>query len=165
MRSLILPDGVKPSNLDLPLDCHVKHIDSDVFDICNRLAEVSPRLWVLAVFDRPGTDFIIMEDCEDGVQRSAFRVGPHWDITALDNRVVEKCRVLQSLPLSVRVAAIDKEMQKRADQKKEDELDDLYERMGAPMWGELERCGFIQRPVSYAKRGAVGGKGSLAKST
>jgi hypothetical protein len=34
-------------------------------------------------------------------------------------------------------------------------MEQFYERMGGPMWTELERDGFIQRPVSYPKRNAT----------
>jgi hypothetical protein len=43
---------------------------------------------------------------------------------------------------------------------REREFEDLYESMGRPMWTDLERCGFIQRGSSYAKRGVAGGRGS-----
>lgn len=155
MSSLTLPAGAKPSNLELPAGVTAQYIDSDVFDICGRLAEVDASLYVLVIQGRPGTDFFIMENCGDGVQRMIFRVGDDWEIDALDNRVINKCRMLMTLPLNLRVAAIQREIDKREAARHEQSLEELYETVGRPMWTQLEKSGFIQRPVSYPTIGVA----------
>lgn len=155
MSSLTLPTGAKPTNLQLPPGVNAQYIDSDVFDICGRLAEVDKSLYVLVITGRPGTDFFIMEDCGDGVQRMVFRVGADHEIDALDTRVVNKCKMLMSLPLMMRVAAIQREIDKREAARVENSLEELYENVGRPMWTSLDKCGFIDRPVSYPKLGVT----------
>jgi hypothetical protein len=155
MSSLTLPTGAKPTNLELPPGVNAQYIDSDVFDICGRLAELDKCLYVLVVTGRPGTDFFIMENCEDGTQRMIFRVGSDHEIDALDSRVINKCRLIMSLPLHLRVAAIQREIDKREAARVEASLEELYETVGAPMWPLLEKTGFIQRPVSYPKIGVT----------
>lgn len=139
-----------------------QYIDSDVLDICGRLAELDKSLYIVVIQGRPGTDFFIMENCEDGVQRMIFRVGPDWDIDALDNRVINKCRMIMSLPLHLRVAAIQREIDKREAAKHEHDLEKLYDTVGRPMWTQLEKSGFIDRPVSYPKVG-VASRGKRAR--
>lgn len=128
------------------------HVEGDVFRICERLAEIDPRLFVEPL-DPPVTfngttyHFSIVEECGDGVCRLVFRA------PALDARIIEHVQYLMHVPFERRFKeAVDRAEQMEADAK-EAELDDLYERMGRPMWTQLEHDGFIQRNRSYAKRG------------
>lgn len=116
-----------------------------MYGICERIAEISPRLhvWLLTKDDDPRFTYLITEHCEDGVERKVFKV------KELDGRVEQKLRKLYGVPLSVRLQLIEKENDEFERQAREDELDDLYERMGRPMWTELEKTGFIKRGVSY----------------
>jgi len=57
------------------------------------------------------------------------------------------------MPLAERLAKLEKDEYKIEADRKEAQLDDLYERVGRPMWTQLEHDGFIQRGVSYPKVG------------
>jgi hypothetical protein len=94
-----------------------------------------------------------MEHCKDGVERLVFKVA------ALDARVEKRLHELMHMPLAARLAQIEKDQYRLEAEEKEYELDDLYERVGRPMWTQLEHDGFIQRGVSYPKAG-VATKGS-----
>lgn len=147
--ALTLPDGVRPSNLHLgPGTQHVA-VEADMYGICERIKEVDPSLHVVLLSSDDKWCFAIMELCADGVERLVFKV------KELDERVIAKLRRLMALPLKQRLARLEKDEFKFYADKKERELDELYEQLGRPMWTQLERCGFIQRPVSYPKLGVA----------
>jgi hypothetical protein len=74
-------------------------------------------------------------------------------VEALDGRLIEHLQFLLHVPFEQRFAEAERRADKIEADAKEKNLDELYERMGRPMWTELERCGFIDRNRSYAKRG------------
>lgn len=145
MSALALP--TTPSNLKLPPSVWHKIVDADVYGICDRIREVSASLFIVLLENDPVHNFAIMERCEDGAERLVFKV------VELDGRVVQKLEHLQAIPLKERFEQIERENHRFEEQERERQVDDLYERVGAPMWRDLEQCGFIQRPVSYPKRG------------
>lgn len=147
-----------PSNLEIPPWMKTKYVDGDLYNVCLRVKEISDTLTVIPLEGDGPYHFAIAEDCPDGVTRLVFRC------KELDARAVDHLREIMFLDFQARVAAFDKEQEKAEADRKEQELDELYERVGAPMLPELERAGFIQRPVSYPKTGVTGGKGSKAKS-
>lgn len=155
---LILPQGLRPSNLHLRPSVRVRHIDSDLYDICERIKHIDESLYIVEMAEGSKHAFAIMEDCRDGQQRLVFKVH------VLDARVLHKLQEIMAKPLHERIAELDAVHHRIEEQERENELEDLYERIGRPMWTELERCGFIQRPVSYPKTGVTGGRGSLAKA-
>ena len=156
--ALTLPDGVRPSNLHLPAGATATFIDGDLYDICARMRELDPNLYaVLLEHGGTGYSYAIMERCADGVERLIFKV------RELDNRVIDKLREIMAIPLEHRYRELEKREYKLEEERRERELDELYERMGAPMWGLMERTGFSQRPVSYPKAGVAGGRGSLRR--
>lgn len=154
-----------PHNLSLPPGVTAAFCDGDMYNICARVREISPFLSVV-VLDGQEDKFthIITEEGPDGVERMVFRVGPAAQIKELDGRVIHKLQELFTLDFQKRIEVLDAENEKFEREYKEQQREEMYERVGAPMWTELERCGFIQRPVSYPKTGVTGGKGSLAKA-
>lgn len=147
-----------PSNLEIPPWMKTKYVSGDLYNICLRVKQISDDLHVIPLDGDGPYHFAIAEDCPDGVTRLVFRC------QELDNRAIEHLQEIMFLDFKERVAAFDKEQEKAEAARKEEELEELYERVGAPMQTELERAGFIQRPISYPKTGVTGGKGSKAKS-
>lgn len=148
--AITLPAGTAPSNLVLPPGIEPRMVESDVYGICERVAEISPRLKVV-VLEGQEHPFAIMESCDDGVERLVFKV------RELDNRVVEKLRRIMAMPLSERLRQIERDERRFKEQERERELEELYERVGRPMWTLLDRCGFLEAPrgVSYPKAGVA----------
>jgi hypothetical protein len=155
---LHLPTGVAPTNLHLRDSVTTRFVENDVYDIAKRMREVSPDLYAIEAEENGKVAWIIMEHCNDGIDRLVFRT-PHFD-----GRVIAKLQHLMSVDLHTRLDIIEKEEYKFEADRKEAELEGLYERIGAPMWTDLEKCGFITRPVSYPKTGVTGGKGSAKRA-
>lgn len=128
-------------------DGEARMIDNDVLGICKSLREINRALFIV-VHERPdGKNFIVMERCQDGVDRLVKRYAQ------LDGRVVRDMQYIQGVPLDKRMDALVEENEKYEAEEKEKQLDELYERMGGPMWHQLERDGFIDsRGVSAPKR-------------
>jgi hypothetical protein len=160
---LVLPSGTAPSNLVLPNDTRTRMVGSDMFDICSRIAEVSPNLYVV-VHEKPSGELMhysVMEKCADGVQRLALNVGPGKSIDALDQRVVDRLQYLLRVPLNQRLAEHEKLEEKHKAEQKQTELDTLYEKMGRRMHWQLERDGFIGgRGISTPKKGVKPTRGT-----
>jgi hypothetical protein len=147
--TLELPGRLAPSNLHLPQDAQHMAVEADLYNICERVKEISDRLHIILLTHDDKHSFAIMEHCDDGVERLVFKVAD------LDARVLKRLRELMAQPLAERVAAIERDQRRFVEQEQEREFEELYERLGGPMWSELERCGFIQRPVSYPKAGVA----------
>lgn len=137
----------RPTNLRLPPDAAAVPVDSDMFNICERVKEISPNLYIILVTDSTDHSFVIMEQAKDGVDYLVFRV------SKLDGRVLDKLKYLMAHPLSERLMILEKEEYRLEEERKEREFEELYERVGRPMWTQLEHDGFIQRKTSYPKRG------------
>ncbi len=154
----MLPAGLAPSNLRLSSRATARYIDGDLYGICSRMREIDPNLYAVELSDGSAHSYAIMESGRDGQEYLVFKV------RELDGRVLHKLAELAAKPLHERLRIAEDMQHRLEEERKEAELDDLYERVGAPMWTELERCGFMQRPVSYPKAGVVGGKGSLGRT-
>jgi len=146
---LLLPGGLAPSNLHLAEGTRASYVDGDLYRICDRMREVDQSLYAVQLSDDQRYAYAIMEDCEDGVQRLIFKV------KELDGRVIEKLRYLMARPLHERLTEIEAMHHRLEADRKENELDELYEKLGRPMWTQLEHDGFIQRGVSYPKLGVT----------
>lgn len=147
-RHIALPDGYAPSNLHLRSSVKIRYIEGDVFDICQRLAEVSPALFVVELTEGDRAQWAIMEQCRDGVSRLVKKYDE------LDARMIADVQRMLRIPLEHRAAAIEAEIDAANEKRREDNLEMLYETLGLPMLRMLERCHFIeQRPTSYPKRG------------
>jgi len=155
-----------PNNLSLPPDVSAAYCDGDTYDICRRVRAISPKLSVLVITGQEDKfTHTIVEEGPDGVERMVFRVGPKAQITELDGRVIHKLQELFYLDFADRVEKLERENDKYEAEYKANQREEFYENVGRPMLTQLERCGFIQRPVSYPKTGVTGGKGSLKKAT
>lgn len=123
-----------------------------MYDVCERLRKEFPDIELFVVMHTLGDSsyYTVMERCKDGVDRVTI---PR--VHELDGRVIERIRYYLGVPLEQRFAEFEKEEARAAEARKQAELDELYERMGGPMWAQLERDGFIQRPKSFAKRNAT----------
>lgn len=121
-------------------------VESDLYDICTRIAEIDPNLYILQLTDDGhGCSFAVMERCADGVHRL---VSKHKE---LDQRILERMQYLRSVPFEQRFAELEKQIDKEEEERRAAESEEFYERMGGPMYSELARTGFIDRNVSYPK--------------
>lgn len=151
----IHPDNLRHQDNRVPMT-------SDVFNICERIKEIDPNLYIYAL-DPPVLlgdrvlNYSICEICRDGVERLVMRVN------ALDARIIEHLEYLLRVPFEQRFAEAERRADKIEADAREAELDKLYEEVGAPMLPLLERTGFMTRRSSYAKRGVTGGRGSLRR--
>ena len=158
MSSLIVAGQARPTNLHLSPELSAVEIESDLYNICERVKEVDPNLYIIDLQKGASHTWGIMESCKDGVERLVFKTND------LDGRVIQKLQRLVAVPLSERLKAHEAEEKAWKASEEDRELEELYDRAGRPMWTDLEKCGFIDRPVSYPKRGVTGGKGSKDKS-
>jgi hypothetical protein len=149
-KDLVLP-GITPDNLKLDGAIKSAMITSDVFNICERLKELNPRLEVHAIWDdRPGGDrgYAIMERVAPDETKLVFKC------RELDARVIHEVQYLIGVPFSERMARVEKLLADEDRRQKEAELDELYENLGRQMLRQFEHDGFIEsRGVSFPKRG------------
>lgn len=152
-RNVIVPTGLAPSNLSLPPGNTARFVDSDLYNICERIKQVSPRLQVVLLEDGRGSHtWAIMENCEDGVLRLVKKY------RELDGRVITDMQRLLALPFEQRLEQALEEAEEAERKEREREMEALYERLGRPMWTQLEHDGFIEtRPKSYPKIGVAAG--------
>lgn len=148
--SLAVPSSASPPNLHLPPGSSLRLVDQDLLHIAERVAELSPRLHVWVIESGQGVEYAISEFCEDQTERLVFR-----GLKALDARVIERLRGLMAQTLTDRMANLEHEEWVFKEAERERELEDLYERVGRPMWSQLEHDGFTQRGISYPKRGVT----------
>lgn len=152
MSDLLLPTLSAPSNLSIPEEVHAEVIDSDVYNICNRIKEEvegGERLKIILMVHGDKHSWTIMETGDDGVEYIVFKVGPGYAIDALDDRVIKRLRYILHKPLPQRVRELELEEEAYKAEHMEQELEELYDKMGGEFWRDLEKCGFIQRGVSY----------------
>jgi len=142
---LVIPGNAAPNNLRLPDGTKAVMVESDMYDICNRVKDISPNLFIVFLQNGDDYQYAIMEDCKDGMERLVYKV------RELDGRVIEKLQYLMKVPLNDRLEQLEKEEHKLKHDAKEDELNELYERMGAPMQHQLIKDGFADRRSFYRK--------------
>lgn len=147
--TVVIPATSRPSNLHLPPGVKLETIESDVFGICDQIREISDRLFIVVMHQGSQHACAIMERCDDNVDRLIFRV------KQLDGRVVKRLRRMMGMSFEDRYKEAEREEFRMKEQEEEAAFEELYERMGAPMWSQLDRDGFIQRPVSYPKVGVA----------
>lgn len=121
-------------------------VEGDVFDICKRLEEVDPALYIIQLEGDKRCEYAIMEHCADNVDRFVYKT------PELDPRIIKKCEYMRAVPLEARLPAIEKELDDREDALKNDQMDELYENMGGPMLRQLRHDGFTDGNFTdYAK--------------
>lgn len=144
-----IPGCAVPNNLHLDPSLKIALVDGDLYGICDRIKEeVSPDLYIVqAIDDEQGKcSYTVMEKCEDGTDRLVFKADE------IDQRIIEKLKYMLDVPFEQRWQKIADEIDANEAQRKADDSEEFYERMGAPMLAELGRTGFIQRKESYRKR-------------
>lgn len=156
MSKLILPSESAPSNLRLRKTVKTRFVDGDLYDIARRVQEMHPSVYVVEMAEGGQAAWAVMEDCHDGVQRLMFKTD------VLDGRVLDKLARIIHVPFEHRLAEAEKIEEESKAKAHETELEELYERVGRPMWTQLEHDGFIQRNRSYAKAG-VSRRGRYAR--
>ena len=157
MGQLILPTG--PSNLFFDEGVQTLSVDSDMYNICERIREVSDRLKI--IFQKQGDlwQYVIMEHCEDGIERLVMKVGPQHEIKELDGRVIQKLQRMQRLDFKTRIRQWELKVERERKAREAEEEERRYDEIGAPMLHLLYKTGFADSPVSYPKAGvATGGK-------
>lgn len=153
MPSIILP---RPDNVRGRFGSYVTN---DLYHIAERLQEIEGghgRLYVEA-FDEPLDwhgriyNFAITEYVPELMppERLVMRV------EHLDGRVIERVERMRKIPFEKRFAEAEKLEARWAAEDKEHQLNELYEKMGGNMLIQLDRCGFVDRPVSYSKVNAT----------
>lgn len=152
MSDLLLPSGTIPSNLHLAEGTRTKLVTNDLFHIADRIREISDKLFILELQKETaeGDKFglAIMEHTTNHGDMLVFRV----PIQELDSRVLDRLKYIFTVPLHVRLAILDKERDKWEAEQHENEMEKLWDQMGAPMQWQLEHDGFIEyRGVSYRK--------------
>ena len=145
-RTLMLPSGLAPSNLHLRESVKATFVESDVYDICHRLAAISPNLhlWQL---EEAGVDYPAWVVTENvfGVEHLVKKYHE------LDARMIEDVQRMLAIPLEHRAAAAQAEIDAHEASQKQEAIDEMYERVGQKFWNRLEHDGFIQRGTSYHK--------------
>lgn len=130
-------------------------VTSDVYDVAQRLWDLGQqngtRLYI-SELDPPVTGFgktynFVISEWPYNSQEEMFVMR----VEQLDARAVTACERMIHIPLQKRMAELEKVEAKWAEEEKERQLDELYEKMGGNMLIQLDRCGFVDRPVSYAK--------------
>ena len=139
----------KPTNLRLPPELGSAFVDSDMFGICERLKAYDPNLSVILL---DGANFAIVETDSNGVENLVFRVGPGCEIDALDGRVFAKLNYIRSVPADVRLREMEAEIAREREAMIEERKEKMWENMGAPLYSNLARLGFIDTPRTESLR-------------
>lgn len=152
MSNILLPQGTVPNNLHLRPGTSMRLVTDDLFHIADRIREISDRLFILELAEdsAEGQKFglAIMERTPDRGEYLVFRL----PIGELDARVLDRLKYMMSVPLHTRLAILDKEREKWERDYEQQKLDELYERIGGPMWLQFEHDGFIDsRGISVNK--------------
>jgi hypothetical protein len=140
----MLPSGLAPNNLHLRESVKATFVESDVFDICHRLAAVSPNLHLWQLEEEGRRAWVVTENVF-GVEHKV----KNYDV--LDARMIEDVQRMMSIPLEHRADAAQAEIDKAEAAQKQDTLDEMYERVGQKFYNRLERDGFVLRGTSYHK--------------
>lgn len=145
MSNLQIPGSAAPNNLHFASDVRATIIDGDLYNICERIKEVDPRLFIV-VLDKQDNDeysFAIMEHCDDGWDRLV------WRVKELDQRVLKKAEYLRKVPFERRLEEAEAMEARMKAEEDEASFNDLYERLGRPMRRQLIHDGFVD-PKTYS---------------
>lgn len=81
----------------------VSIVDSDLFNIADRIKEIDPNL-VIVFHENHPEPFTVMENCADGVTRFVKRY------KTLDQRVLEDLRYMLSVPFDERLKIVERQI-------------------------------------------------------
>lgn len=133
----------RPSNLQAPTLNTI--VESDVFDICNRIKEIDPDLVIVANDEGHAHPFSIQHVDKRG---QAYLV---MNAEVLDARILTELQYLLSVPFEKRYAEAERRERESEVAAIEQQREALYEKIGHQFYAQLDRCGFIQRPDHYRK--------------
>lgn len=135
-----------PTNLRLPEGSCLAYVDSDLHDICGRIAEITPQLRVVVAQDPEGvTAFVITElvtRATGPAEELVLRVGPGCEIDALDGRVIDRINFIRHFTPAERAAEIDKQIARDEVAREAAQAELLWEKLGAPMYRQMSPLGF-----------------------
>lgn len=160
MTNQLLVGGL-PSNLNVPpVGGSTPVVEGDVYNICERIKELDTNLFII-MHPEDTYPYVIMEHTERGTEEFVYKT------KELDARVIDRLQYMRAVPLQKRLEIIEAEERAWELLSREQELEELYEDVGRPMWTELDKCNFIDRPVSYPivnkKRKLNGSSGAKTK--
>jgi len=141
MSRLDIPGSAAPNNLHFGADVRATIVEGDLYDICTRLEEIDPTLFIVALESPDGKSFAIMEHCADGWDRLI------WRVEELDARVIKKAQYLKGVPFEKRIEEAEKVEARMQAELDEEQFEEFYQRVGAPMRRQLQHDGFID-PVN-----------------
>lgn len=136
-----------PSNIILPEGSKAQFVESDLYDICERIRELDENLRVVVLEHVDGRAvFAITEIDRQGNVNLVMRIGPGCKIDALDGRVIDHLNWIRAIPADVRAAQIEKEIAAERAYADEQKAEKLYEDMGQTLYDNLFKCGFVMTP-------------------
>lgn len=101
MSDLALP---RPNNLRLRSGEKLSLVESDVYNVCNRIKEIDPNLTVL-LHDGHPEPWVVMELGPDGVERFVCRRAE------LEPSILDHLRYIRAVPFEDRLRKLEKEEQ------------------------------------------------------
>lgn len=142
-----------PTNIRLPAGSRGTHVDSDMFDISQRLAAIDPALRIDLLEHVDGRAvWAVNEEALDGSIQLIMRVGPGCAIDELDGRVVARINWIRRIPAGERARVLERELQAEAAYRAVQERERLYDSIGGTFYDGLHRFGFIQTPKPESVR-------------
>lgn len=81
-----------------------KRVEGDLYNICERIKEISPRLVLRFQENHPTHPWVVFENCVDGVQRYVSRY------IAPDARILDDLRYMLTVPFKDRADKVQKEV-------------------------------------------------------
>jgi hypothetical protein len=151
VSSLVI-DGV-PTNIRLPEGSRATHVDSDLYGIAERIRELDPRYTLSLIEHVDGSAiWAVCEPDLSGVEHLIFRVGPGCEIDALDDRVIKRLEFLRFVPLERRYEEAAREAARQVKVRRAEQSERMYAALGAPMYSQLARLGFVDTPRSESMR-------------
>ena len=97
-RQLLMP---LPANMK----ARVQTVTSDVYNICNRIREISPDL-ILVHHEGHERPWVVMEKCADGAERFVSRY------KVADGRILDDLRYMLAVPYERRLAEAEKKVER-----------------------------------------------------
>jgi hypothetical protein len=139
MSDLMLP---MPSNVVTRNRMAV--VDSDLFNIAQRVREVDPNL-VLLLDERNEKPWVVMERGADGVERFVKRY------SELDNRIVEDLKYMLAVPLNERMERVNREIE-QADAERQGLKGEKFEQFAHDFMEAGKKSGIIDPNWSRSYR-------------
>lgn len=136
MSKLEIPGSAAPNNLHFADDVRATLIEQDLYDICTRLNEIDPSLFIILLEDGNSHRYTIMEHCSDGWDRLV------WSVNDLDQRVLEKAAYLKKVPFEHRLEEAEKVEARMKAEAESEAFEEFYEKLGGPMRHQLRHDGF-----------------------